>query len=132
MHDYATPAIELVLIRSKMKPSGLICGHDYTHAAGSAYYERVESKDRGDAYNSYGVIEAVHEFLLFNPAWFFALKTSVTTDRAHTSFCLAQHANFPHERYAALRQACREAATVEADAATRSEPIDLAVHKPSF
>jgi len=131
MHDYTTPAMELRLVLAKMKPTGLICGHDYTHATGSFHYERVQKQDRGDVFTSYGVIEAVHEFLMFNPAWFLALKTSLTTDRSHTSFCLAQWRHFPHHQHQQIQRICREEHTVETKAIEIQETIDLAVHPPS-
>jgi len=48
-HDYATTARELALGRSKVKPGGIIAGHDYV--VGN-WRNRVR----------YGVIEAVHEY----------------------------------------------------------------------
>jgi len=129
LHDYATPADELALMSTKMRPSGLLCGHDYTHAAGSRYYNKIPKRDQGDAYNSFGVIEAVHEFLMFNPAWFLALRTSVRTQRSHTSYCLAQHAHFPHDKYQELQTACKEDSTLEKAAADTATTIDLKDHK---
>jgi len=130
LHDYATPAQELALMSTKMKPTGLLCGHDYTHAAGSHYYNGIKKQDQGDAYNAYGVIEAVNEFLMFNPAWFLVLKTSVGTQRSHTSYCLAQYAHFPHWKYIGIQAACKEDQTLEKAAAAKGEAIDLSKTYP--
>ena len=48
-HSYALTAKELNLIKNKMKPGGIIAGHDYTFCN---WVDQVR----------YGVIEAVHEF----------------------------------------------------------------------
>jgi hypothetical protein len=46
-HDYASTVLELELCRHKVKPGGIIAGHDYVTGAWSSWYR-------------YGVIEAVH------------------------------------------------------------------------
>jgi SAM-dependent methyltransferase len=46
-HDYASTVLELELCRHKVKPDGIIAGHDYVTGAWSGWYR-------------YGVVEAVH------------------------------------------------------------------------
>ncbi|MDX2282531.1 MAG: class I SAM-dependent methyltransferase [Bacteroidia bacterium] len=50
-HTYATTRQELEILRHKVKPGGIIAGHDFT----------IGSWNRGIRY---GVVEAVHEFCL--------------------------------------------------------------------
>jgi len=50
-HSYKTTAAELELAQSKMKPGGIIAGHDYSRGSFNSMIR-------------YGVVEAVHEFCL--------------------------------------------------------------------
>jgi len=69
-HTYTTTKMELELCRQKVKPGGIISGHDYT----SRHYRKG---------NSFGVVEAVNEFCCkYN--WEFVFLTHET--HRHISF----------------------------------------------
>lgn len=71
-HGYAVTAAELEIARTKVKPSGIIAGHDY-----------ITSNWDGGV--RYGVVEAVHEFCV-KYDWELILLTH-ETDR-HLSFAI--------------------------------------------
>ncbi len=71
-HTLATTRRELELLRPKMKPGGIIAGHDYIMGNWNAGYR-------------YGVMEAVHEFcLIYN--WEMIFLTHELND--HPSFAI--------------------------------------------
>jgi len=73
-HSYKTTSKELELLRTKMKPDGIIAGHDYI----------LGNWDDGVRY---GVIEAVHEFCVkYN--WEMIYLTHELTD--HPSFAIRE------------------------------------------
>ena len=73
-HTYNTTRRELELLRSKMKPGGIIAGHDYIMGNWNAGYR-------------YGVVEAVREFCLkYN--WEMIYLTHELND--HPSFAIRQ------------------------------------------
>jgi predicted O-methyltransferase YrrM len=71
-HGYAVTAAELELCRTKVKPGGIIAGHDYVTG-------------NWDGGVRYGVVEAVHEFCVMHD-WELILLTH-ETDR-HLSFAI--------------------------------------------
>ncbi len=71
-HTYTTTHKELELCRQKVKPGGIIAGHDYT----PRHYRNG---------NVFGVAEAVNEFC-FKHSWKFVLLTHET--HRHLSFAL--------------------------------------------
>jgi predicted O-methyltransferase YrrM len=71
-HGYAVTAAELEIARSKVKPDGIIAGHDYVTG-------------NWDGGVRYGVVEAVHEFCVKHD-WELILLTH-ETDR-HLSFAI--------------------------------------------
>lgn len=73
-HTYITTKAELELCRHKVKPGGIIAGHDYTR------------KHYNKRYN-YGVVEAVNEFC-FKYNWEFIFLTHET--HRHLSFALKE------------------------------------------
>lgn len=73
-HTYQTTRRELELLRSKMKPGGIIAGHDYIIGNWNAGYR-------------YGVVEAVREFCLkYN--WEMIFLTHELSD--HPSFAIRE------------------------------------------
>jgi len=83
-HFYLQTARELELLASHILAGGFLCGHDYTHAFGSG--SRVGYQGTSKA--QYGVIEAVHEFLLHNQD--FSLMFVTEENSLHASFCLTR------------------------------------------
>jgi hypothetical protein len=73
-HTYATTHRELELLRPKMKPGGIIAGHDYIIGNWNAGYR-------------YGVVEAVREFCL-NYNWEMIYLTHELND--HPSFAIRE------------------------------------------
>jgi hypothetical protein len=71
-HDYVTTAAELALAKDKVKPRGIIAGHDY-----------ITGRWIGQV--RYGVIEAVHEFCVRNN-WELLFLTAET--HQHRSFAI--------------------------------------------
>lgn len=71
-HSYALTAAELAIARNKVKPGGIIAGHDYVTG-------------NWDGGVRYGVVEAVHEFCVQH-GWELILLTH-ETDR-HLSFAI--------------------------------------------
>ncbi|MBK9175525.1 MAG: class I SAM-dependent methyltransferase [Flavobacteriales bacterium] len=71
-HGYKVTAAELAIARTKVKPSGIIAGHDYVTG-------------NWDGGVRYGVVEAVHEFCVKHD-WELVLLTH-ETDR-HLSFAI--------------------------------------------
>jgi hypothetical protein len=71
-HGYQVTAAELAIARTKVKPGGIIAGHDYTTA-------------NWDGGVRYGVVEAVHEFCVKHDWELFLLTHE--TDR-HLSFAI--------------------------------------------
>jgi len=71
-HGYTVTAAELAIARSKVKPNGIIAGHDYVTG-------------NWDGGVRYGVVEAVHEFCVKHD-WELILLTH-ETDR-HLSFAI--------------------------------------------
>ena len=84
VHDYTLTATELKLLEPHIDEGGFLCGHDYTHARGSASRYPYRSKSN----ITYGVIEAVNEFLLYNPQFVLAFVTDDWIAGAHASFCM--------------------------------------------
>lgn len=109
-HTYNTTATELRLLVDKLKPTGMLCGHDYTHGSGSPYYDRRPWRAK---HRPFEIIEAVNEFLMYHPGWFMPLRTSSSDQGQHTSFCLARWKHFPHALYERVRESCDEVHTVE-------------------
>lgn len=73
-HTYDVTRDELAILENKMKPGGLICGHDYIN---SCWRNAVK----------YGVVEAVHEFCVLHD-WRIVYLTNET--HQHRSFCLSR------------------------------------------
>jgi hypothetical protein len=73
-HTYATTRAELELSAAKVKPGGIIAGHDFVTG---------DWRKR----NRYGVVEAVHEFCVNND-WEMVLMTHET--HRHLSFAIRQ------------------------------------------
>lgn len=71
-HTYEVTRDELEILASKVRPDGLICGHDYIN---SCWRNAVK----------YGVVEAVHEFCV-NNGWKIIYLTNET--HQHRSFCI--------------------------------------------
>jgi hypothetical protein len=73
-HTYEVTAAELKLLKKKLKPGGIIAGHDYVIGNWAAGFR-------------YGVIEAVHEFCV-KENWEFIYLTFET--HQHRSFAIKQ------------------------------------------
>ena len=67
-----------------MSPGGFLCGHDYTHG----YRSSSSLGYSGGSRVTYGVIEAVGEFLLHNPDYTLAFVTTEHERSGHGSFCM--------------------------------------------
>ncbi|MBK9149146.1 MAG: class I SAM-dependent methyltransferase [Flavobacteriales bacterium] len=81
-HGYRITAAELAIARTKVKPGGIIAGHDYVTG-------------NWDGGVRYGVVEAVHEFCVKHD-WELILLTH-ETDR-HLSFAIRAIAGLPDAR----------------------------------
>lgn len=87
-HAYELTARELLLLDNHTRVGSFVCGHDYTHAYGSVYYPR--DRHRNASTMTYGVMEAVAEFLLYHGNYELAYVTTeaLRSTYRHGSFCM--------------------------------------------